>query len=337
MSTFTEWRTSNAAALLTICALLTSGCSRTPPEPTPPVAENVGSQATRLSSETIAHARKPPAVYVPPPSYVSSANDESKPTEAGPIVSFTPGDMETAVGDTPIRVFIDNGGHPIDSELVTRVSEEIELVRYADATVVPTTAVIVNPTLEPEATKRFGIFGPVDDGTARAYIELRPVIGLSDDWYLLAIKRLPTGLRTVLPKGIVPRRGVAAARFRTGSGPTLKRVVFCGKEAGSLKTMFEFTENVKGNELNSLVGVEADGASCRYTASGPEPESSMLWVEQECSNVDTSRELRVFLNSGIQSQNGVPVRAMDGQQSFAWMIRLAELPSEGSGCKSLRL
>jgi hypothetical protein len=285
---------------------------------------------------------KPAALDSPPPP-AQLARTAAAPVKPQPMLWLQPGDLSTAVGDTPIRAWIDNLGAPVGAEVLRDVASRLELRQYPSLLSVPFEVVTYDPpvvTAPPDPTTKGVDVQRQDPGERRAYVELRPLTPLTDSWYVVALKSKPESVGLAPWSAPKPPVGTYAARFARGSAPVLSRLLLCNK-GDRLRGIFEFSENIQTpvGRVESHVRIEnpRTGAACAHASSGPVPNTSMKWVDQDCTGFSPTETLRIIINPGLTSTQGRPVTMLGGgTSSLRQDVVLHQLPDSEQGCKVWR-
>ncbi len=327
-------------ALLVLAALVPlAGCSR-----------GGGSSSGNRASPTSAEEKREGAQAVsPPPELAQTMPRTAGPTPPPPVVWLEPGDLLTSTGQTPIRAWLDNQGDPVPESLLAEVARELQLSAYPSlepvsfdvlAQNVPPVTIATN--IPEKGGSRAGVPQSNDRERPgeRAYVELRPKNPLAESWYVLALNKIPSGVRVAPWSAPSPPIGAYAVRFHTGSHPVLVRAVFCEKSAGNFRSVVEFSENVSvtSGGVESVISVEqpASKTKCAYAGAGPVPSASMRWIDQDCYGASKSDPWRLIVRPGLGSSTGSAVTTFGGATSVDESIDVAALPHDDSGCKSVR-
>lgn len=267
---------------------------------------------------------------------------QGAPTPPAPTLWLEPGDLLTSTGQTPIRALLENAGRPVPPELLSAVAAQLELRDYPGLNVIQSTFTVYNPPelvpTKDNPEKGATVSTPLAPET-RAYVELKPKSALSESWYVLSLKTVPKGIQLAPWSAPNPPIGVYAARFHTGSQPVISRVLFCDKGGAKTRAIFEFSENVAPGTVgfDAAIRIQQQGNFCKYASSGPMPNASAKWIDQDCVGVSTASPLHVQLNRGLQSGLKVPVRTFKGDETLDVDIDPTALTKEGGdGCVAWR-
>ncbi len=286
---FQTVRTVSGSALLIAIVILT-GCRSAAPEP--------------------AAGEKLPAA----PSSVPPRFPQAAPPAERPTVWFEPMDGTTNVGTTmDPRVAVDGWGRPIDAALLKQLASGVSLVTWPEMTEVPATVEVTEGSKESDP---------------RGTVKMKPNAPLSDRWYALTVAKLPSELswpkysaQDVLPNGSV------AARFRTGSEPTLTGIRVCPKGTVALLLSERVDAALPLSDIVTIVHVGDSGPSCKPLTQ-PSPQG-MGDITFACTGMKESMPTKVSIGPGLKGLSGVAFA--DGAVTVH-QFTTADLPIWGPGC-----
>jgi hypothetical protein len=308
-------------------------------------AEAKPNQVTPTSGSTGAMPKPRAATVEPPPELAQRMPGHPGPARPPPTLWLQPGDLMTAIGDTPVRAWLDNLGSPVDANVLSAVAFALELREYPSMKLVAVDKIEYNPPVitTPIDDPMKSTTGPPAPGSSdeRAYVELRPKAPLAKSWHVLSLSSVPSGLRLAPWSAPTPPAGAYAARFHLESQPVLSRMLICKKDAGFHRVVFEFSENVQpvaGTKIEALVKVTqpSTGRTCTVVGSGPIPASSMRWVDQSCENFAETATWTINLLPGLVSPVGRAVTTFDGATAVQRTLDLTALPDVDNTCKAWR-
>jgi hypothetical protein len=269
-----------AGLLCSACHSGPTGAESSRPGPTQSQGSSSGAQG--------GGANQPGA---PAPGQTGTAPDpESHPAGAGkspsPEYRFLPVDLTTAVGNTPLQVWINPRGANLTAAQLSAVSSRIVLRTW------PELAPVAVDTHVREAN-------PAGDIYARVFVT--PRTPLSDRWYVLQLSAKVDGIQaaddpandTVLPDGS------HAARFRVGKGPVLVSVRQHEKTPGKFSVTFDFSEQLEPDDANPASAAVLSDARGRARActgrsltSGSALRGLGFTCDEEVLQVDSTVGLR---------------------------------------------
>ena len=280
-------RNTTALAFWSICLV---ACTKVQPADTtqqpPPSTEKPGS-----GTETA-----PPMGNGPVPS--------AAPARPNPMVWLEPVDLTTSVGETPLRLSVDNLGAPVGEGRLAEIAAEFSLVEWPEMRSVKTT--VDSRDLETEAFGR------------RTFVTIRPEAPLAGRWYALRLAKVPSGFTVPTIAETAAGTGPLLARFRPDSYPTLTGVRICQK-GDSASTTIHTSEAVVGEDAQEKVVLSGGLERCD-TIQLPSPTLAVSEFAYKCRMPAVDRALSFEFHAGFSARSGVPLRtkesALTGRYSF---------------------
>jgi hypothetical protein len=178
------------------------------------------------------------------------------PAPLPPRLGFSLNDGMSALGQTPLEVYVANGGKAVGEALLGEIAAQIRLASLDDNIAVPFKTAITDTA--PTRERGHEVFG-------RGKIRVLPTQELDPArWYALSIERLPA--RVEAQSGPVqkalPGRAIGV-RFSTGTSPRLTNIQICRSEAGATKVIVAVSERIDTAAIaESGAAFESNGAVC---------------------------------------------------------------------------
>jgi hypothetical protein len=284
-----------------------------------------------------------PAAPAPAPQALDTA-----PAQAPVTLAFAPGDLTSSTFDTPITLFAEGGGQPVDEALLQEIASQIDLRTYPELTPVDVDVHVV-PSARPVRPVRSGndkssvASEPPEGDSVRARIVLTPRRPLADRWHVVSLAALPRGTRPVAWTGVVDAAlGAFAARFHPGSAPVVRDVRLCEKQDGRVaRVIATFSEGLRLDPARVEQLVDAQdtltGELCKVVAPVA-PDVPQTTIEIDCpESVLEGRSIDLGLSAALMSMTGAPLTSIeargravgvDGTLDFSEAVSLA-------GCRTL--
>lgn len=241
----------------------------------------------------------------------------------------------TMTGDTPLRVYLENGGAQIEANLLGAVALSAGLYTYPGLERVPTTASLHNPEPFSIPSHDAGVVpGAPSALFDSAYVELVPRLPLGISWYILALSNISPQVRVRPWAASPPPIGAYAVRFHTGSRPTVKRVAFCSKGSESAKVLFDLSEVVAafdGTSPNSFATAQQSSSNVHCRPIQFAPMSTRL-LELSCDGGVGEGEWAVSLLPGLTSASGAALATFGGATTLDKAITSSQRRDSGDGC-----
>lgn len=218
------------------------------------------------------------------------------------VLSVEPADLMSSVDATPITFVVGRYGPAVSQAVVDELINSVQVVG-PDGTTRPL-----------QATKLNDYFTGSDRSgdSFRAYQVSVP--GLDDGWNAVRIK-LPDGV-IADPLSVAPTSSAGepspwvSTRVNPSSSPTMRAVLVCGKDDGTVKVRLLFSEFVRyAPNAEKLIDVALDDTSCAPLSLSEDGESETTDRAEFACQAGKTGKISVRLDGGLVGASGVAVTA----------------------------
>jgi hypothetical protein len=238
-----------------------------------------------------------------------------------PRLRFSPPDLQTSVGTTPLRIVIDEGPgtKSISDQDLNDLAGKASLETYPGG---------VRQQVKVQVMR-----AALTDGQIAAIV-LQPTAALTHQWYAMRLSSPPTGLVDVKFANVTgmhrDANGDLVSRFHPGAQPVVQYMGFTGSPPNYAG--IKFSENVDFTVAGtSLFEFEQGGKTISYTASGPQvsaPAQDIVFA----APLSLTQPLTIVIKPGIVSSalSKEPLGAPGGKPLAPITIVIDQLPKPAS-------